>query len=67
MARNRLVASLVDELLIACAEPWSRTATLAAEALAWGKPVYALSYPANTTLLRAAVRGMEGDGLPLFM
>lgn len=50
-ARNRLVASLADEVLIAYAEPGSKTAALASEALAWGKPVYALDHPANTSLL----------------
>jgi predicted Rossmann fold nucleotide-binding protein DprA/Smf involved in DNA uptake len=54
-ARNRLVASLADEILIAYAAPGGRTAALAAEALAWGKPVYALDHPANASLLKQGV------------
>lgn len=50
-ARNRLVASLADELLIAYAEPGGKTAALASEARVWGKPVYALDHPANVSLL----------------
>lgn len=50
-ARNRLVASLADELLIAHAEPGGKTEALASEALAWGKPVYALAHSANASLL----------------
>jgi predicted Rossmann fold nucleotide-binding protein DprA/Smf involved in DNA uptake len=51
-ARNRLVAALADELLIAYAEPGGKTEALAAEALAWGKPVYALDHPANAGMLK---------------
>ena len=60
-ARNRLVASLADELLIAYAEPGGKTAALASEALAWGKPVYALDHPANANLSK---QGMGVYTLP---
>ena len=51
-ARNRLVASLSDELLVAYAEPGGKIEALAAEALTWGKPVYVLDHPANAGLLK---------------
>ncbi len=51
-ARNRLVASLADELLVAYANPGGKIEALAAEALTWGKPVYALDHPANAGLLK---------------
>lgn len=51
-ARNRLVASLADELLIAYAAPGGKTEALVSEALVWGKPVYALDHPANAGLLK---------------
>lgn len=63
-ARNRLVASLADELLVAYAEPGGKTAALASEALAWGKPVYTLDHPANAGLLQQGlgVYALPGRG-----
>ncbi|MBE2198747.1 MAG: DNA-processing protein DprA [Anaerolinea sp.] len=43
--RNRLVTALAESVLVAYAHPGSRTAQLAQEALAWGKPVYTLDLP----------------------
>lgn len=64
MARNRLVASLVDELLIAYAEPGGKTAALAADALTWGKSVYALDHPANAGLLKQGMGMTPYRGQP---
>jgi predicted Rossmann fold nucleotide-binding protein DprA/Smf involved in DNA uptake len=50
-ARNRMVAALADDVLIAHAEPDSRTEALALKALSWGKQVYTLDHPANAHLL----------------
>lgn len=60
-AQCRLIASLADELLIAYAEPGGKTEALASEALAWGKPLYALDHPANAGLLK---QGMDAYALP---
>ncbi|MCZ7570220.1 MAG: DNA-processing protein DprA [Ardenticatenaceae bacterium] len=54
-ARNRLVAALADEVLIAHAEPGSKTEALAHAALSWGKPVYTLDHPANAGLLAQGI------------
>jgi len=49
--RNRLVAALAGDVLIAYAHPGSSTEQLAREVLAWGKPLYALDHPANEGLI----------------
>jgi predicted Rossmann fold nucleotide-binding protein DprA/Smf involved in DNA uptake len=49
--RNEFVAALADEIVVAHAEPGGRTAVLVTQALAWGKPVYALDSPNNASLL----------------
>jgi predicted Rossmann fold nucleotide-binding protein DprA/Smf involved in DNA uptake len=54
--RNRVVAALADAILIAYAHPGGSAEQLAREALAWGKPVYALDCPANEGLLGLGVR-----------
>jgi predicted Rossmann fold nucleotide-binding protein DprA/Smf involved in DNA uptake len=51
LTRNRFVAALADTLLIAHAQPGSKTEQLAQEVLGWGKPVYTLDHPANQHLL----------------
>ena len=55
MARNRFVAALADAVLIAHAYPGSKTAALAEEVAAWGKPVYTLDHPSNGHLLSLGV------------
>jgi predicted Rossmann fold nucleotide-binding protein DprA/Smf involved in DNA uptake len=45
--RNRVVAALADEVLVAHAHPGSKTARLAAEVAGWGKPVWTLRHPSN--------------------
>jgi len=51
LTRNRFVAALADIVLIAHAQPGSKTEQLAREVLGWGKPVYTLDHPANEHLL----------------
>lgn len=51
LARNLLVAALADALLIAHATPKGRIEQLCDEALAWGKPVFALEGGENERLL----------------
>ncbi len=50
MYRNRVIAALADEVLIAYANPGSSTEHLAREALNWGKPIYTLPNDRNETL-----------------
>ena len=49
--RNNHVATLADRLLIAHAEPDSKTETLCREALTQGKPVFTLDSPDNARLI----------------
>jgi predicted Rossmann fold nucleotide-binding protein DprA/Smf involved in DNA uptake len=49
--RNRLVAALADEIIVAHAQPGSASWLLAEEVLGWGKPVYTLDHLANDGLL----------------
>jgi predicted Rossmann fold nucleotide-binding protein DprA/Smf involved in DNA uptake len=51
LERNMLVAALADVLLIAHATPKGRIEQLCDEALAWGKPVFALEGGENERLL----------------
>ncbi len=51
LVRNRFVAALADTVLIAHAQPGSKTEQLAQEVLGWGKQVYTLDHPANEHLL----------------
>jgi predicted Rossmann fold nucleotide-binding protein DprA/Smf involved in DNA uptake len=51
LIRNRFVAALADTVLVARAQPGSKTESLAREAVQWGKRVYTLDYPANEHLL----------------
>ena len=56
LTRNRFVAALADEVLIAHAQPGSKTEQLAQEVLGWGKQVYTLDHPANEHLLALGVK-----------
>jgi predicted Rossmann fold nucleotide-binding protein DprA/Smf involved in DNA uptake len=49
--RNRVVAALAERILVLHATPGGRLHRLAAEALAWRKPVYCLDLPANRELM----------------
>lgn len=51
LIHNRFVASLADAVLIAHAQPGSRTEKLARGVLDWSKPVYTLDNAANENLL----------------
>jgi len=51
VTRNRVAAALADDVLIAHAQPGSKTEQLAQEVLEWGKPAYTLDHPANEHLL----------------
>ena len=48
---NRFVAALADTVLIAHAQPGSKTEQLAQEVVGWGKQVHTLDHPANEHLL----------------
>lgn len=50
LQRNRFVAALADRVLIAHAHPGSKTAQLAHEVAAWGRPIVTLAHPANEHL-----------------
>lgn len=51
LQRNMLLAQYADALLVAHAEPDSKTATLAAALLSAGREVYTLNHAANQNLL----------------
>jgi len=51
LTRNRFVAALADAVLIAHAQPGSKTEQLAQEVMEWGKEVYTLDNAANGNLL----------------
>ena len=51
VTRNRFVAALADIVLIAHAQPGSKTEQLAREVVGWGKQVCTLDHPANEHLL----------------
>ena len=51
VVRNRFVAALADAVLVAHAEPGSKTEKLGREVLGWGKSVYTLDNAASENLL----------------
>ena len=51
LTRNRFVAALADAVLIAHAQPGSKTEPLVQEVMEWGKEVYTLDNAANGNLL----------------
>jgi predicted Rossmann fold nucleotide-binding protein DprA/Smf involved in DNA uptake len=55
-ARNRFVAALAAEVLIAYAGPGSKTEAFAREIVGWGKPVFTLDDPANAGLVALGAR-----------
>ena len=55
VVRNRFVAALADAVLVAHAEPGSKTEKLGREVLGWGKSVYTLDNAANENLLALGV------------
>lgn len=57
--RNAHVATLADRLLIAHAEPDSKTETLCREALTQGKPVFTLNSPDNARLIELGAVPIE--------
>ena len=56
LERNRFVAALADEVLIAYAAPGSRTAAFAREVAGWGKPLLTLEGPDNVALAALGAR-----------
>lgn len=56
VARNRFVAALADRVLIAHAEPGSKTAQLARQVVEWEKPLYTLDCRDNENLLALGAR-----------
>ena len=66
--RNAYVAALASRLLIAHAEKGSKTEKLCKDALAQGKPVFALDSPDNAHLIQlGAVPVSVGDVTPLLV
>jgi predicted Rossmann fold nucleotide-binding protein DprA/Smf involved in DNA uptake len=59
--RNRFVASIADEILIAYAHPGSKTEALCGEVLASGKRVYTFNDPANRHLIEMGAAPIEPD------
>lgn len=51
LTRNRFAAALADAVLIAHAQPGSKTEQLAQEVMEWGKEVYTLDSAVNDNLL----------------
>jgi len=64
LIRNRFVAALADVVLVAHAEPGSKTEELAREVLGWGKPVFTLDNAANERLLALGVLKYFAAGMP---
>ena len=62
LTRNRFVAALADSVLIAHAQPGSKTEQLALEATGWGKPVYTLDNAVNENLLALGVKSLAVGG-----
>ena len=60
--RNAYVATLADRLLIAHAEQSGKIEKLCKQALAEGKPVFALDSPDNTHLVECGVVPVRADG-----
>ena len=56
LTRNRFVAALADTVLIAHAQPGSKTEQLAQEVVGRGKQVCTLDHPANEHLLALGAR-----------
>ena len=59
LTRNRFVAALADAVLVAHAQPGSKTEQLAQEVVGWGKQVYTLGHPANERLLALGAMPLE--------
>lgn len=53
--RNRVIAALADEIIVAHAVPGGKTESLVREAIGWGKPVSTFTHPANSHLLAGGV------------
>ena len=62
--RNRLVASLSEELLIVYAHPGGKTEMLASEFLGAGKRVYTFQDGANDNLIRAGLSRLSQSSSP---
>lgn len=61
-ARNRVIAALAARVVIVHATPGGRVHRLAAQALAWGKPLACLDLPANHDLLVMGAEPIEALG-----
>jgi predicted Rossmann fold nucleotide-binding protein DprA/Smf involved in DNA uptake len=66
LARNRFVAALANDVLVAHASPGGKTEGLCRELLEVGVPLYTLEDRANENLLRMGARPVRlGQGVPL--
>jgi predicted Rossmann fold nucleotide-binding protein DprA/Smf involved in DNA uptake len=57
--RNRFVANIAEELLVAHAQPGSKTEALCRELIAGGKPVYTFNDPANQHLISMGAQAVK--------
>jgi predicted Rossmann fold nucleotide-binding protein DprA/Smf involved in DNA uptake len=64
--RNRFVAMIADSVLVAHAEPGSKTERLCLELLEKGKSLYSLGMTENNNLIEKGALGIGGKELPDF-
>jgi predicted Rossmann fold nucleotide-binding protein DprA/Smf involved in DNA uptake len=64
--RNRFVAMIADSILVAHADPGSKTERLCLELLETGKSLYSLGMTENNGLIEKGAVGIGGKELPDF-
>ena len=62
-ARNRFVATLADQVLVAHAGAGSETERFVQDILTWGKPLWALASSENDHMIKIGVRALNRDGI----
>lgn len=61
--RDLLMTAMADALLVGYASPGGQADRLVHQALAWGKPTYALDHPANERLFALGVRRWRDNAI----
>ena len=64
--RNRLVAEIASEVVVAHAAPGSKMEALCRDILAAGKPLYSFDHPANAELIRAGASHISAMDVATF-